>query len=228
MPPHRSRCRCTGRRTPRRDHRRTPRSGRHRATAAMRSWSVWPRPGWLTETTRSPRSMTAEVTAVFRCPQRGDGVVDLARIRAVLHGVCPQSFRVIGHRRGDGRCAVHRGTVERRSAQNMVEVVVCQHDMAHLAARNRLGVCADRLGFGQRGAGIDQQRPCAAPHQSDRDVQERKAAARNPIRQRFPREVHCPSVSGCAARYWSSTCGVGSAVYVDGDSKRPRRRRIIL
>ena len=24
---------------------------------------------------------------------------------------------------------------------------------------------------------------------------------------------HWPSVSGCAARYWSSTCGVGSAVY---------------
>src|SRR5512139_456090 len=31
-------------------------------TTAIRSWSVWPRPGWLTTTFRTPRARTAEPT----------------------------------------------------------------------------------------------------------------------------------------------------------------------
>ena len=44
--------------------------------------------------------------------------------------------------------------------------------------------------FGQRRAGVDQQRARRAVHQADGDVEERQTAAMNAVAQPFPGEVH--------------------------------------
>ena len=54
--------------------------------------------------------------------------------------------------------------------------------------------------------------PVPAVDQAHGDVEKRQTAAEHAVGKPFPDESHCPSVSGCAARYCSSTCGVGSAV----------------
>src|SRR5882757_4667638 len=55
--------------------------------------------------------------------------------------------------------------------------------------------------------------PTTAADDAHGDVQKRETTAEHAVGKPFPDEVHCPSVSGCAARYCSSTSGVGSAVY---------------
>jgi hypothetical protein len=57
--------------------------------------------------------------------------------------------------------------------------------------------------LGRRRAGVDQHRSVAAIDEPTGDIEKREP---------FPDDGHRPSVSGCAARYCSSTCGVGSAV----------------
>ena len=80
--------------------------------------------------------------------------------------------------------------MELRCTKDMVEVAVGQHDMAHLAARERLHIRTDRAGFGQRRAGIDQYGSRSVPHQADRHIQERQSGASYAVRQPFPRIVH--------------------------------------
>ena len=94
----------------------------------------------------------------------------------------------------------------------MVKVVVCQHDMTNLAVCHGAHVPGDRPRLGQRRAAVDQQDSVPAVDKAHGDVEKRQTATEHAVGKLFPDEFHCPSVSGCAARYCSSTCGVGSAV----------------
>ena len=94
----------------------------------------------------------------------------------------------------------------------MVKVVVRQDDMTDLVACHASHILVDRLRLGQRRAAVDQHGSCSATDDAHGDVEKRQPAAEHTVAEPLPREVHCPSVNGWAARYWSSTSGVGSAV----------------
>ena len=55
----------------------------------------------------------------------------------------------------------------------MIEVLVGQHHMGHAAAGDLANVITDRLRFGERGTGVDEQRTGTALHQTNSDVEKR-------------------------------------------------------
>lgn len=81
----------------------------------------------------------------------------------------------------------------------MIEVLVGQHHMSHPASGDLSHVGGDRLRFGQRGAGVDEQYPGTALHQTDSDVEEGQPATMHAIGQLHPVEVHTRS-RGCWAK----------------------------
>ena len=175
---------------------------------AIKSWSVWPRPGWLTETAQSPRSLTAEL----RHAQRSDARVHLAPCRRRSATRRRAGGRCVSHRHPDLRRAIDFGCLECRGAENVVEVVVRQHDMADCAASHGMHVSGDRPRLWQRRTTVDQHDSVPTADQAHGDVEKRKTATEHAVGRPFPAEAHCPSVSGCAVRYCSITCGVRSAV----------------
>jgi hypothetical protein len=72
----------------------------------------------------------------------------------------------------------------------MVEVLVRQHHVGHLASDEPSRIGLDRGGLREGGAGVDDQRAAGAAHQPDRDVAERQPTAMDGVGQPFPREVH--------------------------------------
>ena len=58
-------------------------------------------------------------------------------------------------------------------AQDVIEVLVRQHDMRHDASGDLAHIVDDRTRFGERGTGVDEQRPGSTLHQTDRDVEKR-------------------------------------------------------
>src|SRR6478672_11973344 len=178
------------------------------ASTAIKSWSVWPRPGWLTETVQSPRSLTAEL----RHAQRSDARVHLAPCRRRSATRRRAGGRCVSHRHPDLRRAIDFGCLECRGAENVVEVVVRQHDMADCAASHGMHVSGDRPRLWQHRTTVDQHGSVPIADQAHGDVEKRKTATEHAVGRPFPAEAHCPSVSGCAVRYCSITCGVRSAV----------------
>lgn len=80
--------------------------------------------------------------------------------------------------------------------EDVVEVVVGQQNMAHLAAGERHHVRGDRAGLGQSRSGVNEQDLTPVVDQPDRDVAERQPAAEHVTRQLLPVEIqrssdHC-------------------------------------
>src|SRR5258705_10331242 len=85
--------------------------------------------------------------------------------------------------------------------------------MADLTVGDVLHILGDCPRVGECRAGVDQQCSGPAMNQAHGDVQKWQMTAEHADRKPLPEEDHCPSVSTCATRYCSSTCGVGSALY---------------
>src|ERR1700752_3084868 len=144
--------------------------------------------------------------------QCGDRTIHLVPIGAVAQRVGTQMCGAFGHRFGDLGSTVDPGPVECRCSENMVKVVVSQHDMANLAVCHGMHVGGDPPRLGQRRAAVHQHDSVPAANEAHSDVEKRQTATEHAGSKLFPDEFHCPSVSGSAARYCSSACGVGSAV----------------
>jgi hypothetical protein len=74
-------------------------------------------------------------------------------------------------------CAVDLGFGEYRGTQDVVEVLVCQHDMRDRASSEPPNVGGDSRGFDERGTGVDKQCSRTAVHQPDRDIAKRQPTA---------------------------------------------------
>ena len=72
----------------------------------------------------------------------------------------------------------------------MIEVLVGQHHMRHTVAGDLLHIGVDRLRFGERGAGVDEQYSGTTLHQTDSDVEKRQPTTMHAVGQLLPVEVH--------------------------------------
>lgn len=106
-------------------------------------------------------------------PQRRDGARHLVGLGTVAQGVGPQVLGPVRDGRRDFGCAVHRRAGKGRRAEDVVKVIVRQHDVADCATSDLLDIGLDGAGLGQCRPGVDQQ--CARPavHQPDGDVEKR-------------------------------------------------------
>ncbi len=74
-------------------------------------------------------------------------------------------------------------------AQNVVEVVVRQQNIANLAAGERHRVLGDRPGLGQSRTRVDEQDLTTTVDKPNRDVTERQPAAEHVLPKPLPREI---------------------------------------
>ncbi|BCZ24343.1 hypothetical protein MTY59_41980 [Mycobacterium senriense] len=72
----------------------------------------------------------------------------------------------------------------------MVEVLVRQDNMVHRAPGEQPDVGVDRGRLGERGSGVDEQRPVTTANQPDGNVAQREPAAMHTAAQSFPGEMH--------------------------------------
>lgn len=102
---------------------------------------------------------------MLRASQRRNRAIDLRRIRPVAERVLTQ---VIGRRRqivDNLRCAVDLGVAKPAGTQDVIKVLVCQHDMCHSTISDLAHVRLDGRRLDEGGAAVYQQRP-ARPHTS--------------------------------------------------------------
>ena len=100
-------------------------------------------------------------------------------------------------------------------------MIMRQKHMTHLLSRDLVDVGANGARLGRCAARVDQHGGVSSDDQSDGDIEERQPSPEHPVGQAIPMEIHCPTVSGCAARYRSSTTGVGSTLYVEVSLSNP-------
>ena len=72
----------------------------------------------------------------------------------------------------------------------MVEVLVGQQHVRSFASGNLAHVVADRVRFGERGTGVDEQCCGTALHQTYSDVEKRQPTTMHAVGQGLPVEVH--------------------------------------
>ncbi len=137
----------------------------------------------------------AEIDGVFvrsapRRAQGRDGAVDFRGVGPVMQRVVAN---LVGGRRQVfdhlGR-AVDVGFGELRGSQDVVEVLVRQHNMGDRTPGDLPRVALDSGRFGKRGACVDQQRSGAPLHQPDGDIAERQPTAMYAGGELLPREMH--------------------------------------
>src|SRR5215208_1391957 len=97
--------------------------------------------------------------------------------------ITPQMIGTSSYRRRNLRCAIY-GCLKHRRAENVVEVVVCQQDMGHVAAGHLMNVLRDPVRLRQRRTGVDQQSSGPTMDEAHGDVQKRETAAQDAIPSR--------------------------------------------
>jgi len=106
-------------------------------------------------------------------PQGRDRAVDLAGIGTVIQRV---GAELVGGRREVVKNlwrAVDVSLSEKSGTQNMIEVLVGQHHVCYPPSGELSHVGIDRVRFGERGTGVDEQHSGLTPHQTDGDVEKR-------------------------------------------------------
>jgi len=150
------------------------------------------------------------------------------RVGAVAQRVGAQVVVAFRHRHPDLRRAIDFGCLECRGAENVVEVVVRQHDMADCAASHGMHVSGDRPRLWQRRTTVDQRDSVPTADQAHGDVEKRKTATEHAVGPAVPSRGSLPQ------REW-----LRRAVLLYHlrrrvrrvrrcHSERPRRRRILL
>ena len=159
-------------------------------TETTRSASVWPPPRPCDGHLTVPQVDDCVVDGVLGRPQCGDRVVDLSGVGSVTQRIVAKLSNIGCEVVQNFRCTEYLSICESSGAQHMIEVLVGQHHMRHSAPGNQAHVVVDRVRFGQRGTGVDQQRSGTALHQTDSDVEKRQPTTMHAVGQGLPFEVH--------------------------------------
>ena len=131
-----------------------------------------------------------EYRVLGRGAQGADRAVQLSRVRAVADGVRANRTDVGGQCLRHRRSTVQLGVAEAGRAENVVEVVMCHHDLGDDTAGQRADICCDVGRFEKSCAAIDQHDSVSALHQTHTDVAERQPATPDTAAERFPVVVH--------------------------------------
>jgi hypothetical protein len=130
------------------------------------------------------------IDGVLGLRQRRDRAVDLSFVDTVTERVVAKPASLCGEIVQNIRRAIYFRFTVFSAAQHVIEVLVSQEHVRHAVSGNLAHVVVDRLGFGERGAGVDEQRCRTASHQTDSDIQERQPTTMQAVGQSLPVEVH--------------------------------------